>query len=685
MTVLNISSLFFARLASGAAGLLGAIVLIGWLLKSDTLAAVIPGSPPISPNVAAGMLVCGIVLVLLSLTKSSRLVHVAAAILAAAVVTLGLFSLLEYLFRWDVGMDRWLFRFAEAKASNPARMRPLTGVSFILIGSALFAASRSSRVRVRVPLAAALSSALVTAGVLALVGLLLELVLGREWNLMGMSLSSVTIAMGFLLLGSGLLALLHSTFGLTWSLDAGTTAGFVLGLLLMVAVAAAAFTFARHMQETNTRLIHREEVLKRVQEAMTEMADLASRERIYLIIGDEQLLRGRPETEATIQQTLGEIRKLTSASPQQQHHLEGLAPLITQRIEWEEQMIVTRREQGLAAVRQMLSTGSGLRLSDEIARLLNKMQDEEYRLLELDRNQAEKVEIATFSLLPLGVFFSLGILSLCIFFLNSGMTEQAQTASALRRTESEVRQLNHELEQRVARRTADLEAANRELEAFSYSVSHDLRAPLRAVDGFSQAALEDYGAQLPEEGRRYLQTIRDGAQRMAVLIDDLLTFSRLGRQPLHKRAIDMTKLAREALGELEELRAGRKIDVRIGEIPWCQGDPALLKQVWVNLLSNAIKYSRKRDAAVIKIGARRDSGETVYSVCDNGSGFDMQYAHKLFGVFQRLHRADEFEGTGVGLAIVQRVIHRHGGRIWAEAAVDRGATFYFTVGEGART
>jgi signal transduction histidine kinase len=685
MTIPKVSSLFFARLASGAAGLLGAVVLIGWLLKSETLAAVIPGSPPINPNVAAGMLVCGIVLGLLSLTKPLRLLRVSAMALAGAVVILGLFSLLEYFFRWDVGMDRWLFRFAEAKPSNPTRMRPLTGVSFILIGSALLAASRSSRFRVRVPLAAALSSALVAAGVLALVGILLELVLGRDWNLMGMSLSSVTIAMGFLLLGSGLLALLQSTCGLTWSLDAVTTAGFVLGLLLMVSVAAAAFTFARHMQETNTRVIHREEVLKRVQEAMTEMADLASRERIYLIIGDEQLLRERPETKATIEQTLGEIRKLTSASPKQQHHLDGLAPLIRQRIEWEEQMIVTRREQGLAAVRQILSTGSGLRVSDEIARLLNKIQDEEYRLLELDQNQGEKVEIATFSILPLGVFFSLGILSLCIFFLNSGMTEQAQTERTLRTTESEVRQLNLELEERVARRTADLQAANRELEAFSYSVSHDLRAPLRAVDGFSQAALEDYGAQLPEEGRRYLQTIRDGAQRMAVLIDDLLTFSRLGRLPLRKQAIDMSKLAHEALGGLEELRTGRTIDVRIGELLPCQGDPALLKQVWVNLLSNAVKYSRKRDAAVVEIGARRDSGETIYSVSDNGSGFDMQYADKLFGVFQRLHRAEEFEGTGVGLAIVKRVIHRHGGRVWAEAAVDRGATFCFTLGGGVTT
>jgi light-regulated signal transduction histidine kinase (bacteriophytochrome) len=199
------------------------------------------------------------------------------------------------------------------------------------------------------------------------------------------------------------------------------------------------------------------------------------------------------------------------------------------------------------------------------------------------------------------------------------------------------------------------------------------------MDGFSRAVIEDYGPQLPADGLRYLQVIRTSAQRMGNLIDDLLSFSRLSRATLCKRTIDVSQLVQDTLEELQSQIEGRQIDLRIGDLPACEGDPTLLKQVWINLLSNAFKYTQKRVSAVIEVGCKADGQINVYHVRDNGTGFDMRYAHKLFGVFQRLHRAEDYDGTGVGLAIVQRIIHRHGGKVWAEAAVDQGATFYFTL------
>lgn len=231
----------------------------------------------------------------------------------------------------------------------------------------------------------------------------------------------------------------------------------------------------------------------------------------------------------------------------------------------------------------------------------------------------------------------------------------------------------------IEQNNTELKAVNKELEAFSYSVSHDLRTPLRAIDGFSRILLKHHASDLAPEPREYLQAVRDNTVQMGHLVDDLLAFARLNRKQLSKRQVPTRTIVEQVVREIQQQAEGRCVSVSIGDLPPVWGDAALLKQVFVNLVDNAFKYTRLRQDAAVEIGSRTIGGERVFFVRDNGAGFDMQYTEKLFGVFQRLHRAEDFEGTGVGLAIVQRIVHRHGGRIWAEAAVNQGAAFYFTT------
>lgn len=279
-----------------------------------------------------------------------------------------------------------------------------------------------------------------------------------------------------------------------------------------------------------------------------------------------------------------------------------------------------------------------------------------------------------------GIVFGQPLLGVLYAGMGAVVALLTQRVTQRKREQEELRRINETLEQRVLARTAELDSTNRELEAFSYSVAHDLRAPLRHMDGFIRLLKKHAWASLDERNQRYLGIISDSARQMGLLIDDLLAFSRVGRAELQLLPVSLQQLVQEALQELREETHGRNIAWKIGQLPEVMADRSMMRQVMINLLANAVKFTGKREQAEIEVGA--SSNETdgiVVFVRDNGVGFDMEYADKLFGVFQRLHPAEEYEGTGIGLANVQRIIHRHKGRTWAQGEVDRGATFYFSL------
>jgi signal transduction histidine kinase len=410
-------------------------------------------------------------------------------------------------------------------------------------------------------------------------------------------------------------------------------------LVILISIGMLSYQSTIREGEDRGWVTHTHLVVEKLQTVLIDINRAETGRRAHLLTGQDGDLEQYKAGINQVRQDIGEVRGLTSDNPRQQE-----------------------------AIRRLEAT-VGKELIDEVRMQIGEMRTAEEQLL------ARRLETAAVgtrrmkAVIVLGNALAILILSMAGFVIH-------REAGRRDRAEKELQHVNEHLEQR----TAELSDTNGELESFSYSVAHDLRAPLRQIAGYSSVLLQDYGPDLDTESRRYLEKVEEGARKMGRLVDDLLSLSKIGRQELALQDTPLDSLLRQVVDDLAPECSGREVEWQIGSLFRAECDPALMKQVFVNLLSNAVKYTGKRERAVIQVGQMMQNDLRVIFVRDNGAGFEMQYVGKLFGVFQRLHKARDFEGTGVGLAIAQRIIRKHGGRIWAEAELDRGATFFFTLG-----
>ena len=447
-----------------------------------------------------------------------------------------------------------------------------------------------------------------------------------------------------------------------WSIERRVLAGFGLVFACIVVISAISYRNTAILIE-NSQLDTKSHELLQFLGSVGEALDAAeSGHRRYLVTGDESYLTSYRTVVERMPEYLRYLRGMTNEGIEQRDRVETLERLIARQLGVEAEAIIQREKRGYEGVRHLALSGAAKNEIEGIHGLMTELDSAEQRAIHARVIQSAGSTNNTIALLGLGALLQLVLLGSVYFLIHHDVTERRRVAAEL--------QSRGEL----------LEASNKELEAFSYSVSHDLRAPLRHIDGYAALLSKVAGETLNDKARRYLQTISGSAKQMGQLIDDLLVFSRMGRQDMLRTTVNLDQLVKTVLHDLRLDLQGRTISWTMHPLPNVSGDPAMLRQVFVNLISNALKFTATRSETKIEIGAvMRNSVEAEVFVRDNGVGFDMQYVDKLFGVFQRLHRSDEFEGTGIGLANVRRIIHRHGGQTWAEGVLDQGATFHFSL------
>lgn len=640
-------SLAFVPVVAGLGACLGGLLmLLGWCLQLPLMIVTSPRFPVLPPTAAVGFVFAGLALYLARTAANKQSVHWS-QVLAAITALLGGLTLVQYTLGLSNGFDQWLALQATETFPRPVSFH--LGLLLFLIGLAILLLDSTPR---RGPQPAQLL-ALVVANIalLALVGYIVRntsfYILSRTHDA-GLALAGALLTG---LLSVGILGARPHMGFMAHALSKGP-AGVLARRLYLFPLVVPLVTALASTAGQRTGLMGKE---------FGGWVSVVGYLTVFTFI---------------IWWVASVVQHSEDEKDREEHRFSAVAETAAQGI-------LTIVEDGRivyanAAVERLFGYAASEVIGKSLALLIPECANKDLVGQLLKHLVAQKEKSKENMLLMTGARRdgSTFPIELSVATWSSGaqeyLTAMVNDISERTRRERQMLHLNNELVE-----------ANRELEAFSYSVSHDLRAPLRAIDGFSRILLEECDGALESEYKAYLHDIRQNAQQMGQLIDALLGFARLSRQPLKRHAVPMGELVKECLQYLEDEEGPARPRLILGDLPPCKADRSLMKQVWQNLIDNALKYSRQRHPAVIEIGVKppQNGDGPIYYVRDNGAGFDMKYAKKLFGVFQRLHRVEEFPGTGVGLAVVQRIILRHGGRVWAEAQPDKGATFYFTVGE----
>ncbi len=646
--------------------------MAGWSFNAATLRSILPREAPIEPNSALALLLAGAAL--LRFAGASAAVRRDAQLMAAAVLVLGLATLSQYVFELDFGIDELLFRDIGAlPGSIPGRMSPYSAVAFVAIGLAL-AAFNAPSLRPLVWVAATLTAfigAVPVAGYLANA----SLVVSNRW------LSPLASTIAFVLLGLGTIVASAASPDriprpARTSVEKKIIAAFSGALLLLFAGAGFTYRASVDFAQSVQAIARGEQLREALANLSLVLSGAESAQAVYLLTSRQNQREEYERLIASAKAQLQAIGSSVTGDADNAADLAGLALHVERRIELLGEITALFDEAGLTSAKEAVASDEGAREMRAIAEVTARMDARSEELLRQREDTLGRTRELTFGSLLLTLALAAGIFLTLFRGISREMAARGEADRALREMNREVLALNSALEARAA----EVEAANQELEAFSYSVSHDLRVPLRHIDGYLEMLLDGSGHALDDTARAHLDVIADSSRRMGMLIDDLLAFSRMGRTELHMGRVDLDALVREVIGDLEMATRGRRIEWQVGDLGSVMGDSSLLRQVFANLIGNAIKYTARREDAVIEIGpGGHEDGRCTVFVRDNGVGFDMQHAGRLFGIFQRLHRAQDFEGTGVGLATVQRIVSRHGGRVWADAQPGSGATFYVSL------